>query len=97
MQTKNKLLIPAVAALMAVGGITGVMAEGSSSPAEVQRGVPGMDIDMNKKADGGLDVDVQAGNQNDKDNGIDTRTLGAGADNMGSTESANRAPLVDRN
>lgn len=100
-KTPSKFLLwPALAAAIAVGGIASqVQAEGSSSTAEVQRGVPGVDVDLNANRSQGLDVDMQAGAQNDSDNGItntdpDTRTLGAGGDmDSGST----RTPIVDRN
>jgi hypothetical protein len=86
MSKRSKFLMPALAAALAIGGVTGqVMAEGSSSSAEVQQGVPGVDVDMNASRSQGMDMDMQAGNRNDSDNGVpgadvDTRTLGAGAD-----------------
>lgn len=88
-QSKSKVLLgSALAAVFAVAGVgvvSQVQAEGSSSSAEVQRGVPGVDVDLNASRSGGPDMDIQAGNRNDSDNGLlrnepDTRTLGAGAD-----------------
>jgi len=106
MQIKSKSGFLAGAALAAVLGAAGVTsqvyAEGSSSAAEVQRGVPGVDVDLNANRSQGLDVDMQAGNQNDSDNGIlrsdpDTQTLGAGADTTTTdTGSEMREPIADR-
>lgn len=79
------ILLPAFAAALAIGGIASqVQAEGSSSSAEVQRGIPGVDIDLPSRSQG-ADVDLQAGSQNDRDAGVpgvdvDTRTSGAGPD-----------------
>lgn len=107
-QPKSRFLVwPAIAAAIAVGGIASqVQAEGSSSKAEVQRGVPGVDVDLNANRKTGVDVDMQAGARNDSDNGPggekpDTGTLGAGAD-TGSTAGSGdtgtmRAPIQDRN
>lgn len=90
---KSRLFVTAVAAVLTVGGgiATQVYAEGSSSPAEVQRGVPGVDMDVNKTSKG-VDVDAQAGNKNDSDNGVlnrdtnkETHTLGAGSDTSGTS------------
>lgn len=104
--SKSRLLWPALgAAALAVAGVsTHVYAEGSSSPAEVQRGVPGVDVDVNKDRSKGADVDIQAGNKNDSDNGAltrdsDTRKLGAGSD-TGTSDSGSatmRKPMQDRN
>ena len=108
-QRKSRFLVwPALAAAIAVGGIASqVQAEGSSSKAEVQRGVPGVDVDVNANRSKGVDVDLQAGNRNDSDNGPgrekpDTGTLGAGSDAGTSTTGASgsgsmRAPIQDRN
>ncbi len=102
-KSKSRLAVTALAAALTVGGglLTQVYAEGSSSPAEVQRGVPGVDMDVNASRTQGLDIDAQAGNRNDRDNGIantdpDTRTLGAGSDTMDS-DSQSRPPIQDRN
>jgi hypothetical protein len=98
-QSKSKVLLgSALAAVFAVAGVVSqVQAEGSSSSAEVQRGVPGVDVDMNASRSGLPNVDLQAGNQNDSDNGVmrtdpDTRTLGAGAD-TGTTTSSDTSTL----
>lgn len=103
-QRKSKLLLwPALAAAIALGGATGqAMAEGSSSKAEVQRGVPGVDVDVNKSSSKGVDVDLQAGNKNDSDNGVpgvdvDARKSGAGPDTRTMASKEQRRPIQDRN
>lgn len=100
---KSRFLWPAFAAVVAVAGVASqVQAEGSSSAAEVQRGVPGVDVDLNASKSKGVDVDLQAGNRNDSDNGVpgvdvDTRTAGAGAETQPSGSGQMRAPIQDRN
>lgn len=102
---KSRLLWPALAAVVAIAGVTSqVQAEGSSSAAEVQRGVPGVDVDVNASRSKGVDVDMQAGNRNDSDNGVpgvdvDTRTAGAGAETrtVDSGSGKMRTPIQDRN
>ena len=103
MQSKQKFLVPAIAAAIALGGIVSVQAqsqsqEGSSSPAEVQRGVPGVDVDVNANKGGLPNLDVQAGNKNDSDNGIlkpDTSAAGAGPEKQ--SADGMRKPIQDRN
>lgn len=111
MQIKSKsgfILGTALATVLGVAGVTSQVSaqEGtrdSSPPAEVQRGVPGVDVDLNANRSQGLDVDMQAGNRNDADNGIartdpDTRTLGAGSDTTVSSDTGGemRTPIADR-
>ena len=104
-QSKSRFLLwPALGAALVLGGIaTQVQAEGSSPPSEVKRGVPGVDVDVNRKQSGGVDVDVQAGKHNDNDKalnaaGRNTRALGASSDTQTTeTKGGRRAPTQDRN
>ena len=118
--SKYRYVAPALAAAIAIGGVTGqVLAQGSSSvgqggsSAEVDRGVPGVDLNLPKALGGkgaGATVSNQddqktdsqqaASNQDTSQPGSDTSTMGAGPDtssSQGSSGSSGRAPIQDRN
>lgn len=80
-----------------------------STPREVQRGVPGMDVDVNMNADGrarsngvpGVDVDVRSRADRGNTASPDTRASGAGPASADGTAvgagTTQRAARADRN
>ena len=61
------------AALMALSG--GVMAQSNTdertTPAEMQRGVPGVDVDTGSRAEGAVDVDTSVGQRSEQGTNAD--------------------------
>jgi hypothetical protein len=97
---------PALAVALAIAGQAQAQgkAEGSSPPSEVNRGVPGVDVDVNRTPSGGVNVDAQAGNKNDDDKlqksvQRNTRDMGASGSETTTTRasSGTRKPTQDRN
>lgn len=81
----------AVASLMALSGAAQAQSANTderTSPSEMQRGVPGVDVDAGQRADGAVDVDTSAGQNRQADQDLNAQ---------GSMEADTRAPRADRN
>ena len=79
----------AVASLMALSGVAQAQSANTderTNQSEMQRGVPGEDVDTGRRADGAVDVDTSAGQNQQTERGLNTD---ASADT--------RAPRADRN
>lgn len=98
-----------VTALALAGALAAVQVQAQSSgstPREVQRGVPGTDVDVNTNASGparsngmpGVDVDVRNNANRSAAGNADTRAAGAGAaSGAAGPDTAQRPARADRN
>ena len=93
----------AVASLMALSGAAQAQSANTderTSPSEMQRGVPGVDVDAGKRADGAVDVDTNMGrNESERDRGVPGVDVDTGANASGAVDvdTGSRAARADRN
>lgn len=110
MQTQShRILWPSLAiAASLLAGQAHAQASGSTNTSrEMQRGVPGTDVDVNMNANGrarnngvpGVDVDVRSNAGRNNPTGSDTRAAGASGATMdrGDAATQQRAARADRN
>jgi hypothetical protein len=90
----KKSLIAAVA-LVAIAGATQAQSPGTT-PAETQRGVPGVDVDVGRNAKGAVDVNTNA-NRRERDRGVPGVDVDVGRNAQGAVDvDRTRAPRADR-
>lgn len=93
----------AVASLMALSGAAQAQSADTderTNQSEMQRGVPGVDVDTGDRADGAVDIDTNAGrNEAETDRGVPGVDVDTGANARGAADVDvdTRAPRADRN
>lgn len=92
----------AIASLMALSGAAQAQSDTDerTSQQEMQRGVPGVDVDTGDRADGAVDIDTNAGrNEAETDRGVPGVDVDTGANARGAADVDvdTRAPRADRN
>ena len=102
--SKIRMGVAAVAAsLMALSGVAYAQSANTderTSQSEMQRGVPGVDVDTGRRADGAVDIDTNAGrNESERDRGVPGVDVDTGANAQGAVDvdTGSRAARADRN
>ena len=76
-----------------------LMADERTSQSEMQRGVPGVDVDAGRNARGAVDVDVNRDTRTERDRGVPGVDVDVGRNARGAVDvdTGTRAPRADRN
>lgn len=101
--TKIRMTLAATAAaLLALSGAAQAQSntDGRTSQSEMQRGVPGVDVDVGRNAKGAVDVDVNRNARSERDRGVPGVDVDVGRNAKGAVDvntGSTRAPRADRN
>ena len=102
--SKIRMGVAAVtASLMALSGAVYAQSADTderTSQSEMQRGVPGVDVDTGNRADGAVDVDTNMGrNESERDRGVPGVDVDTGANASGAVDvdTGSRPARADRN
>lgn len=92
--TSIRASLVAASALLALSGA--VQAQGTGTQAERDRGVPGVDVNVGRNANGAVDVNTNRNTTRDRGvPGVDVN-VGRNADGAIDVNRTNRAPRADR-
>ena len=101
--SKIRMSIAAAAAsLMALSGAAFAQTANTderTSQSEMQRGVPGVDVDAGRNARGAVDVDMNRDTRTERDRGVPGVDVDVGRNARGAVDvdTGTRAPRADRN